>query len=58
MRDEESKHNSKRLSSFLGNPKEEQRGISSLTHDSDLITDNTCTMKSNILINKFRADHP
>ena len=35
--DEDSKCDSKRLFSFLGKSKEYQRGISSLTHDSDLI---------------------
>ena len=44
---------SKRLFSFLGKSKEDQRGISSLNHDSDLITDNT--EKSNILNHQFQS---
>ena len=53
LRDEGSKCDSKRLFSFLGKSKEDQRGISSLNHDSDLITDNT--KKSNVLNHQFQS---
>ena len=60
LRDEESKCDSKRLFSFLGKSKEDQRDISSLNHDSDLITDNTENPISSITSFSLSSptDHP